>query len=333
MSKNELMTMKEGTFQYEFKPAEIEINDYEGLLERAELVAAHYGNLVLTNSSLKEINETHRELNSFVKGLEEGRLNVKREYNKPLNKFETKIKNVVGVLNKPLQDIKDARDEILIMQEETRKKALIDYLEMKLKDSKVRIDDLEIKDSWTNKGNWTEKLNPRKPLKEEIKKDIGFIEEEYRKKIANREVLEAFLDEKGLEHEGWLSQLDHRDSLSIIQEIQRTEKIKKQRAQEEEERNERRLKQQEEVKKQNELREQQKSEDEEITRSEPETNSGIGASFQKAKEPEPQLIRERIQVTGTLDQLNGLKRYLHENGIKVEPIIDAENETKDDLPF
>ncbi|MDN6409278.1 MAG: DUF1351 domain-containing protein, partial [Tetragenococcus halophilus] len=248
MAKNELMTMRESTFQYDFKPAEIEIKDYKGLVERAELVAKHYDSLVLTNSSLKEINETHRELNSFVKGLEEGRLNVKREYNKPLNDFETKIKDVVGVLNKPLQDIKDARDEILIAQEETRKKALKDYLNRQLKDSKARIEDITIDDKWTNKGNWTDKLNPRKPLKEEIKKEIEFIVEEYRKKIADREVLEAFLDEKGMEHEGWISQLEMRDSLSIIQEIQRVEKEKKQKEKRKKELEEER-KRQEEIKK------------------------------------------------------------------------------------
>lgn len=322
MAKNELMTMRESTFQYDFKPAEIEIKDYKGLVERAELVAKHYDSLVLTNSSLKEINETHRELNSFVKGLEEGRLNVKREYNKPLNDFETKIKDVVGVLNKPLQDIKDARDEILIAQEETRKKALMDYLNRQLKDSKARIEDITIDDKWTNKGNWTDKLNPRKPLKEEIKKEIEFIEEEYRKKIADREVLEAFLDEKGMEHEGWISQLEMRDSLSIIQEIQRVEKEKKQK--------EKRKKElEEERKRQEEIKKEQQEEEREKEVAAP----GIEKAFKEAKEPKIQLITERIKVIGTVQQLQELNKYMGKHGIQVEPIVNQENAIKDDLPF
>lgn len=313
--------MKENTFQYDFKPAEIEIKDYKGLVERAKLVAKHYDSLVLTNSSLKEINDTHRELNSFVKGLDEGRLNVKRQYNKPLDEFETKIKGVIGVLNKPLQDIKDARDEILIKQEEARKEALMDYLERQLEDSKVRVEDIAINDKWTNKGNWTEKLNPRKPLKEEIKKEISFIEEEHRKKNADREVLEAFLDEKGMEHEGWVSQLDIRDSLSIIQEIQRIEKKK--------ELKEKRRKEEEEEIKNRQAKEKQQ--ENQAIKEKPST--GIERAFEEKKEPAVRLITERIKVTGTLEQLKELNDYLVEEGIKVEPIINQENETKDDLPF
>lgn len=310
MTKNELMTMKENAFNYEFKPAEIKINDYKGLVERADIVAKHYDSLVLTNSSLSEINETHRELNSFVKGLEEGRLNVKREYNKPLSEFESKIKSVVKTLEKPLQNIKDARDEILKKEEELRQESLIDYLERQLKDSNVRVEDLTIEDSWTNKGNWTEKLNPRKKLTEEIIKQIELMEEEHKRKLADREVLERFLDEKEMDHEGWTSQLEFRDSLSIIQEIQRAEDNKKKKEQAAKEATKR----------------------EEVKKRENPAEDGISQVFQEVKQLKPELVTETIKVTGTVEQLKNLSQYLDKNQINYIPVPEADY-AKDDLPF
>lgn len=315
MTKNELMTMQEGTFSYDFKPATIEIKEYDNLIKTAEMVAGHYDSLVFNNSTLSEINESHRELNSFINGLNESRLNVKRQYNEPLKEFEEKIKVLTNTLNKPLQDIKGARDEILKAQEEARSEALIDYLGRQLKGSNVRIEDLEIEGGWTNKGNWTDKLNPRKVLTDEIQKHIGSVQEEFRKKIADRQILETFLDEKGMEHEGWIAQLEYRDSLEIIQDIQRAEEKRKQKEQQEKDAAEIRL--HEDAKKVEQLMD---NPIEEI----------VDREFEEVA---PQLITERIEVTGTVEQLNQLNQFLVAKGISVQPIVDEVNETADDLPF
>lgn len=307
--------MQESTFSYEFDPAVIEIKDYEGLMERAEMVADHYGNLVFKNSTLSEINESHRELNSFIKGLDESRLNVKRQYNEPLKEFEKKIRALTDTLNEPLQNIKDARDEILEAQEEARKEALIDYLERQLEGSDVEVDDLEIQSSWTNKGNWTEKLNPRKALKDELEREIETLEEEFKRKATDRKVLESFLDDKGMEHEGWIAQLEYRESLEIIQDIQRAEKEREEKERREKEAAQQRVKQQaEEVEKMMEV----------------PAEDIVERQFE---EVEPELITERIEVTGTVEQLNKLNQFLVVNQIKVRPIVNAINETEDDLPF
>lgn len=224
---NEVQVLKGATFNYKYQPATIELDDYEGLVEIAETVADHYDKLVFKDADLSEINLAHKELNSFIIGLEDSRKKVKREYQKPLNDFEKKIKNVVNKLSVPLHKIKDERDQILDAQEEARHEALIDYIERRIKDTPVKLDDLTIEDSWTNKGGWTEKLNPRQKLKDEINFRIDQIKEENKKMLAERKVLETFLDNKGMEEAGWIRQLEFRSSTEIIQEILEMEKEEK----------------------------------------------------------------------------------------------------------
>lgn len=315
MTKNELMTMQESTFSYDYKPATIEIKNYDELVKTAEMVAGHYESLVFKNSTLSEINESHRELNGFINGLNESRLNVKRQYNEPLKEFEDKINSLSDTLNKPLQDIKTARDEILIAQEEARKEALIDYLERVLVDEVVQVEDVEIKDSWTNKGNWTDKLNPRKKLVNEIEHNINILSEEIKRRDADKKVLESFLDDKGMEHEGWVAQLEYRESLEIIQDIQQVENDKKQKEQQEKQAAERRM--------------QEKANEVERMMEKP-IDKIVEREFEEVA---PDIVTERIEVTGTIEQMNDLNEFLVSRGIKVRPIIDESNNIKDDLPF
>lgn len=224
---NEIRILKGATFNYDFQPAKVDIREYDALVEKAEAVADRYDSLVFKNADLSEINLAHKELNSFIIGIEDSRKKVKKEYQKPLKEFERKIKAVVNKLDMPLQKIKVERDHIMSLQEQERAKALTDYIERKLKDTNIRIDDLVIDSSWTNKSVWTEKLNPREPLKKEINASIDLVKEENKKMIADRKVLETFLDDKGMEYEGWTSQLEFRDSLDIIKEIVKTNDQKK----------------------------------------------------------------------------------------------------------
>lgn len=310
---NEVKVLKGNTFNYEFKPAQLEIKDYDTLIETAEQVAKHYNSLVLKGASLKDINQDHRELNSFIKGLEENRKSVKRDYQKPLKEFEAKVKKIVKILDEPLQDIKHARDTILNAQEEVRHEALIDYIENKIKGTVVKIGDLELKQEWTNKGNWTEKLNPRKTLKEDIKRDIDLLKEEHKRYLADRKVLETFLDEKDMEHEGWVSQLDNKSSADIIQEIMRVDEQRKQRKKQEE---------QQEMQKQQQIQEHEKK-----TQQKQQVTNYDDAKRESSKQEE--IYSEVIEIRSTKAKLKMLSDFMVQNEIAY---MTYEVNT-DDLPF
>jgi len=324
--KNELKTIQEGTFSYDFKPAELTINNYEDIQGTVKEIAKHYKNTVFEEDDLDGIRQAHQELNSFRKGLEEGRKNVKREYNKPLKDFERDVKSLVALIDEALDPIKEQRDEILDAQEEARREALNDYLERQIKDTNVRMDDLEIEDSWTNKGNWTKKLNPRKKLKEEIERHLDEIKEEYKRKIAERNTLEAFLDEKDMDHEGWISQLEYRDALEIIQEIQRTEAKKKEA---EKERAEQEAEQAKRNNEQNEANDELRYDKTGGADLSGKTGEVVEQIFDEEFD-EPEMITKEISVTGTQEQLEQLNEYMNNNNIVFEPIIE---ETTDDLPW
>lgn len=322
---NEVITVDEGTFSYNFKPAELTINNYDEIKKTITSVAKQYKNRVYQDDDLETLTEDHRMLNSLRNGLEEGRINVKKVIMEPYESFEKDVKGLVELIDEPLNDIKAGRDEILEAQKEVRHEALIDYIERQLKDSNVRIEDLEIQDSWKNKGNWTEKLNPRKKLTDEIKRHIEVVEEQHKNKIAQREVLEKFLEGKGMETEGWIEQLEYREATEIMDSIQKAEEKRKQEEQEKE-----RIEQAE--READEQAEHELTYDETNEQFNDETEEVTQETFKKTFDEK---ITERIEVTGTQEQLNDLNNYMVANGITVAPITDVFDfeETLDDLPF
>ncbi len=322
---NELITIEEGTFSYDFKPAELTINNYDEIKKTITSVTEQYKNRVYQDDDLETLKEDHKMLNSLRTGLEDGRKNVKKTIMEPYETFEAEVNELVSLIDEPLNDIKAGRDEILEAQKEVRYEALIDYVERQLKDSNVRMEDLEIRDSWTNKGNWTEKLNPRKKLTDEIKHHIEVIEEYHKNKIAQREVLEKFLESKGMEIEGWIDQLEYREATEIMDSIQKAEEKRKK----EEAEKERIAQAEREV---DERTEQELKYDKSNGEFDDRTEEIIEDVFKETFDDE---ITERIEVTGTQEQLNKLNDFMVANGIKVAPIIDEFDfeETWDDLPF
>lgn len=309
MTKNELKTIDTSNFSVDFQPATIEIENFDIISQAIDSVAEHYSNTVYEEDDLQGLQQSHKELNSLRNGLNESRLEVKREYNKPLNKFEDKIKDLVTKIDNPLNEIKRQRDDILTAQKELREEALQDYIERQIKDTKIDFEDVEIKSNWANKGNWTDKMNPRKPLKDELEAEINRIKEENKKLLAEKELLTHFFEAEEIDPAGWISQLEFREATDIIKEYQRDKAREEQLAKEQVEKELERQKQ--EFIEQEKQVEQAEKIAEEVTEPE-ETMSEM--LFEEEK------ITNTIEVTGTIAQLSKLNDFLVSNDIEVKQV-------------
>lgn len=293
----ELDLIKTSNFNVDFTPAKIEIKNAEKINEMIEQVADNYSKTVYAEDDLDGLVQSHRELNKLRNGLDESRKKVKREFNKPLNEFEKEIKKMIKKVDEPLNEIKDQRDEILKAQEELRAEALDDYLGKQLKDTGLVREDIDILDSWTNKGVWTEKMNPRKTLKDEIKREINLGIERNKKLIAERGLLEQFFNSRDMDPSGWIAQLEDKSATEIIEGYQRQVEVDKKLREEEN----LTLEDRKDI-----LEESDEESDEELTLDD------LGLMDEE--------ITNMIEVTGTVDQLSKLNQYLVTSGIKVRQI-------------
>lgn len=322
---NELM--ETNTFKLEFKPAVLEIRNYDEMKELVTNYSEKYKNLVFDPKDKKGLTQARSELLALKTALDTERKNVKSEYNKPLDEFETLINDLTGLIDEPLEKTREGIAAIDEIEKQAREKALNDLLERLTKDTGVSIGDIEKDARWLNKGNWTSKLEPKGKFEAEVENAVKAVIEEKERRETEKRVLEEFCKAQGIDPAGWVSQLEHRNAMEVIELInldkQRREKLEaeqKEKAAAREAEQERLRKEYEEA-----MANNQQAKDEadlfveDLERNEPKFTPMTENEHREAHQQEP-LITNTIQVEGTRAQLLALNEYLKGSGIKVKQV-------------
>lgn len=105
-------------------PDTIEFNFEELKAELAERLD-HYNNLVVTEDGIKEAKEDRAKLNKLRTAIDTRRKDIKKEYLKPYNEFEGKIKELTLLIDQPIGAI----DAQLQGYEEKRKEEKLERIQ------------------------------------------------------------------------------------------------------------------------------------------------------------------------------------------------------------
>lgn len=118
-----------------------------------------YKNLVVTPDAIKSAKSDRANLNKLATAVEEYRKDVKRRCLEPYNELETKCKELVGIIEEPIEAI-DTQIKAFEEQEKTAKyKALKEFFESKVGDMADTIVFEKILDpKWGNKSKGLDEL-------------------------------------------------------------------------------------------------------------------------------------------------------------------------------
>ena len=315
---NELEIIQDSTLGTIYEPATLEMHKFDEMKELVQGFSDKYTGLAFTRADKKGAEEVRSKLLEVRDKFEKERKIIKRAYNEPLSAYEAKIKELNSLIDVPLNQIRDGLKEIDDAEREERVLALCEVMDIKQADAGITIQPAA---SWLNKGMWSATLKPSKKLIEEIDKAIADAvrEKEYREMQVK--VLTEFCKGQDIDPGGWVSQLDHRNAMEVIDLINMDKERKARIAAEQERRAAEHeaflLKQQEEL---------EAIEEVEIVEVSPIEEP------QPIEEEEP-LITNVIQVTGTIEQLNELNEFLVTSGIIVKLVEDEQEYMEDDLAW
>ncbi|WP_277630367.1 DUF1351 domain-containing protein [Atopococcus tabaci] len=298
----ELPVLKESSLGLVYEPAKLEVTNFEQMKQVVNSIAEKYDNQVITREMKKEAEKSRSELIAIEKSLEEERKAVKRDYNKPLQAYEAKMKELTSIINRPLSKIREGLSEVEEGERMERESLLIRHLKEKAEAAAIDWQEIEIPNNWLNKGNYTQKGVGSK-LAEEIDSTIEQIIKDKKQREVNESVLRKFCETVDVEPEGWLSMLDYQSPTDIMQLIQDKLKADKERL------------------------EKFEREQKELAELEEKNAQALDVS----ELVEEETITNVIQVTGTISQLESLNDWLVESGIEVSEY--NPNYLEDDLPF
>ena len=315
---NELEIIQDSTLGTIYEPATLEMHKFDEMKELVQGFSDKYTGLAFTRADKKGAEEVRSKLLEVRDKFEKERKIIKRAYNEPLSAYEAKIKELNSLIDVPLNQIRDGLKEIDEAEREERVLALCEVMDTKQADAGITIQPAA---SWLNKGMWSATLKPSKKLIEEIDKAIADAvrEKEYREMQVK--VLTEFCKGQDIDPGGWVSQLDHRNAMEVIDLINMDKERKARIAADQERRAAEHeaflLKQKEEL---------TAIEEVEIVEVSP------------IEEPEPiqedePVITNVIQVTGTIAQLTSLNEFLVTSGIQVELVADATEEPEQEQEY
>lgn len=222
---NELQTIENNGVSVDYRQAELQINGLDKLKKRVEEVAKLYANRVYEEGDEKALKSDRSELKALHDGLDDARKNIKRQYNKPLKDFENEIKSLTGQIDEPLENIRTALRDIDDKKRDRNKQIVMDYIKKEGEVYEVEPEEVEFKDAWTNASGFTDKLNMKKRLKDDVLVEIQNVAMTKKKAFEDEQVLIRYCEDKGVDPEGWIDQLQYQSLSEVMTKISKiTEK-------------------------------------------------------------------------------------------------------------
>ena len=226
-----------------FEPAKIEVLDREKFKKQINSIAEANSNRVVTAETLKDDKSTRAELRKLYKSLNDEKIRIKKEYNKPLTEFETWFKKAVAVLDKAIGQIDEGVKEVEFKQKEERKGIVRAELLELTKDLELdsRIFEVMVED-WAKASNFND-YKPKKTLQDSMSYAVEqerLKQEESRK---NKKNISNFAFMSGISDTPYIRMHDDGKEVSEILEIM-NEDIAKEKARKEAEESQRKAEEQ-----------------------------------------------------------------------------------------
>lgn len=226
-----------------FEPAKIEVLDREKFEKQINSIAEANSNRVVTAETLKDDKSTRAELRKLYKSLNDEKIRIKKEYNKPLTEFETWFKKAVAVLDKAIGQIDEGVKEVEFKQKEERKEIVRAELLELTKDLELdsRIFEVMVED-WAKASNFND-YKPKKTLQDSMSYAVEqerLKQEEIRK---NKKNISNFAFMSGISDTPYIRMYDDGKEVSEILEIM-NEDIAKEKARKEAEEAQRKVEEQ-----------------------------------------------------------------------------------------
>lgn len=177
-----------------FKPAEISFDDSDIKRNLVEL-KSKYGDLVVSESNLKDSKRTATMLNGIANELDNARKSVKKEYNKPLKEFEGKVNDVRDEVRELRQNIVDQVGVFEEKEKMKRKDAILTEIREEIAPNyNISDDELEKISSEFKSDWWTKKTYPKKQRLEEIATLFAQFNKEKEQRKNNLQLIKLKLD-------------------------------------------------------------------------------------------------------------------------------------------
>lgn len=190
----------------DYQVGKIELQNATALKQAVKQVADRYHDLVITEDTIKDDRNTKNELNDLYKKLEEQRKAYKREYKKPLDDFESEIKDIEQPLSDTLDNLKGQLKDFKVNQRKAKCAEIEDFISVMCQERECEPEDIEVQDQWLNVST------TKKQWQASVMEAIKLADTQAIQLKGNIENIKLFAEQMNVEPDAYIYQLQHGSS-------------------------------------------------------------------------------------------------------------------------
>ena len=204
-----------GSKQYgiAFTPAKIDFPEYEQMKSSVDAINTEFTKYDVDTNNLKSAKEARARLNKLAKALNDKKIAIVKEADKPVLIFKKQIKDLLDEISQASDHI---GNQIKVFEANAKKQREANInadIKKRCKEANVDPSKIEINTKWYNKSE------PYATYEKEVNQQIDILTQEKEQKTENIKVVSAKADELGLPYQHWVEQLNNSPLSDVLIEM------------------------------------------------------------------------------------------------------------------
>lgn len=207
---NELRTIDIDELPVSYKPAEIEFKSYDDMKAQIDELTQNLKNYEVTPQNLKQAKYTRAKLNAFRKAINDRKLEITRQAEKPIKDFKDKVKTLTAEIDKSSTKISD---EIKVYEEKAKEERHQKNLEhIKAMCELAEVDPKQI----DYDSRWDNKTFSKNAFENSVDRQIALLVKQKEAYAQNVKVVSQEAEKLALPADHWLEELKNKPLADVL---------------------------------------------------------------------------------------------------------------------
>lgn len=293
--EQEIIALGSKQYGIAFTPAKIDFPEYEQMKSSVDAINAEFTKYDVDTNNFKSAKEARARLNKLKKDLNDKKIAIVKEADKPVLDFKNLIKELIDEISQASDHI---GNQIKAFEDNAKKQREANInadINKRCKEANVDYAKIEINPKWYNKSE------PYATYEKEVNQQIDFLLKEKEQLTENIKVVTAKANELGLPYQHWVEQLNNAPLSDVLVEMDNYSQEVKEAAERDKKA---KLEAQKNIVEKN---------GKAINKETGEVQADYHTAYLLTK-------KARIKLGGTQYQFNQLLQYLKDMGFKIEKV-------------
>ena len=204
-----------GSKQYgiAFTPAKIDFPEYEKMKSSVDAINTEFTKYNVDTNNLKSAKEARARLNKLAKALNDKKIDIVKEADKPVLIFKKQIKDLLDEIGQASDHI---GNQIKVFEDNAKKQREANInadIDKRCIEAGVDPEKIEINQKWYNKSE------PYATYEKEVSQQINLLSKEKEQLTENIKVVTAKANDLGLPYQHWVEQLNNAPLSEVLSEM------------------------------------------------------------------------------------------------------------------